>query len=236
MTGPRRFDPRELDDLGLTGPELADVLAAGRELERVGTDDPRPSSSFTDRVMAAVADEADPRPVAAVTRAVRDARPAGIIVALQGAWRTAFGSGRPLLVRAQAASLLLLAALGMGLVGGVVAIGASQLLAPLDDASPAPSVQPTAPTATPELTPSPSPSPSVSPSPSPSVGPTASPEPTETAEPTSPTGGTGGPTSSPTDTPEPTETDEPDDTPDPDDTPGPTDDSGDSSGSGSGDD
>lgn len=234
MTGSPRFDPRELDEAGLTDAELAETLLAARALERLGTDDPAPSSGFAERVMAAVALEPDPRPMAAAASAVRQVRPAGVVAALRDAWRTTFGGGRPIALRAQAAALLLVAALAIGSTGGLVVAGGMALLGPDRDAAPSPVVSPE-PTAEPSPSPSPSVerSPSPSPSPSPSAEPSASPEQSEAAEPSETPDGseavepTGSPeptdTAEPDDTPKPGDTPRPSDTPDPEDTPDPTD-------------
>jgi hypothetical protein len=222
-----RFDPNELADSGLTDAELAELLGAARAVERVGRDDPSPSADFTDRVMAAVAAEPDPRPAVAAAAAVRRAEPGGVLVALRAAWRTAFGPGmRPLAVRAQAAALLLAVAVGITAVGGTVAVGAYRLLSRDDAPPPSPVVSP-APTAEPSSSPVPSASPEPSATPSPSTGPTSSPGPTDSPVPTKTAAPTDTPkaTSSPgpTDTPRPTDTPDPDDTPDPTDTPDPDD-------------
>ena len=50
----------------------------------------------------------------------------GVGAALGGAWRTVFGPGFPVAARVRAGGVLLAAALGLALVGGVVAAGASR--------------------------------------------------------------------------------------------------------------
>jgi uncharacterized membrane protein YgcG len=204
VTGQRSFDPSELDAAGLSAGDLSDAMVAAREIERARVDAPSASTDFIDRVMAAVEAEPDPRPAAAVARAARTGRVGGIVVALADAWRSLTGPGRPMVVRARAAGVLLAAALGLGLVGGVVAVGASRLLAPDQPPSPTPSVVAPTPTPSPSPTPTSTPSPSSEPSPTPSASPTESVEPT--AEPTDTAGPTG--TAEPTDTAEPTASDD----------------------------
>jgi hypothetical protein len=76
----RRFRPEELaggegGDAGSSSAELAEALAAARELEAFARDaDVRPSPELTDRIMAAVAAEPLPAPVAAAGAAARAGR------------------------------------------------------------------------------------------------------------------------------------------------------------------
>jgi uncharacterized membrane protein YgcG len=175
MSGPRRFNPAEID---LESNELtAGLLETARDLETYAAAGmAAPTVGFEDRVMAAIADEPMPRP----------ARGLGFLGTVREAWAVAFGAGRPLAMRAQALALLLILAVAVGSVGSVAVVGASRLLGP---AVPPPT--------TPSPAPSPSPLPSpVSPSPSPSTSPTATPRPspTETDEPsgTDDHGGSGG--------------------------------------------
>ena len=242
MSGPtRRFDPGELRDADgtpLGDAESAALLGTARDLEAFArAESVAPTVGFEDRVMAAIAAEAPPRPVVAGGFLV------GMVGAVRDAWRIAFSGGRPMAVRAQALALVLLVVVATGSVGTLAAAGVAQLLA--DRPGPSPSIDPSVPpTVEPSPTPEPtrSPAPTLTPSPSPSASPTPSPsatdapggseEPAETPEATD--GGSGGgasrPTASPeaTDdhddgTPKPEDTPEPDDTPDPDDTPRPDD-------------
>ncbi len=227
MTGPRmsggRFDPHELDELGLPDADLAADLGTARAIDAATFDDPAPSAGFAERVMAAIAEEPDPMPVAAVVRAARGGTLAGVGAALGGAWRTVFGPGFPVAARVRAGGVLLAAALGLALVGGVVAAGASRLLTP--SPSPSPIVSPApSPSQEPSQSPSPTPSATHEPdgSPGPSAEPTDSAEPTESAEPTdtaSPTGTHETSTPNPTRTPRPSETPEATDTQEPTQTP-----------------
>jgi hypothetical protein len=228
----RRFDPSELEDgdpASAGDSTEAELLAIARDLEAYArSDSVTLSVDFEDRVMAAIADEPPPRPLAA-------RGPFGIVTLVRDSWRLAWSRDRPLAVRAQALAFVLLAAVALGSLGSLAAVGVGRLLAP--DA-PAPSVAP-APLPTPSPSAPPGPSPSVSPpSPTPSPTPTQdTPEPTETAEATE-TPEAGGDSSGPgsgsgSDSAGPGSGD--------DRTPRPTDDSsgpgsgGDSSGSGSGD-
>lgn len=255
MSGPsRRFDPAELHELDgqpLTDAEQAAMLATARDLETFArAESITPSASFEDRVMAAVAAEAPPRPVAS------GGWLAGLVAMIRDSWRIAFSGGRPMAVRAQALALVMLVVVAFGSVGTLAAVGVAQLLSdgptqpPTIAPSPAPSLVAPSPSLVPSVSPSVEPSPSMSPSPSPS--PSASPEPSETPESTDEggSGGTARPSPQPTDddetaeptetsdttdddddgtpkptkTPDPDETDEPEETDEPDDTPEPTDD------------
>jgi uncharacterized membrane protein YgcG len=179
MTDPRRFHPAEID---LELDELSrGLVETARDLELyAGTGLAAPTVGFEDRVMAAIAVEPMPRPT----------RGLGFLAAVREAWAVAFGTGRPIAMRAQALALLLLLAVAVGSVGSVAVVGASRLLGPAAPPS-------TTPSPAPSLVPSPSPAPTSSPpsvSPTPSA--TASPRPTatETDEPagTDDSGGSGG--------------------------------------------
>lgn len=174
----RRFDPAELDDGGRrpTDAEAAGLLATARDLESFARSEATmPTTDFEDRVMAAIAHEPPPRPIAV------GGGLAGLLFALRDAWRIAWSGGRPLAVRAQAFALVLVAALAVGSVGSLATVGVARLLTA--DTTPAPTIAP-APSPSPSLAPSPSLNPSPSPSPSPSVSPSPSPTPTSTASPT----------------------------------------------------
>jgi uncharacterized membrane protein YgcG len=159
--------------------EQAFAEAMGRELERLaGASTLMPTEDFADRILAAVAAEPSPQPVAALGSAVRSRRVGAVLAAIRDAWRVAFGSSRPFVLRAQALALVLVVAVLSVGVGSAAVVGASNLFSP--PAAPQPSqVIPT-----PSTPPSPSPSPTPSRSPSPSPSPAAIPSPTETAEPT----------------------------------------------------
>lgn len=198
MTGfSRGFGPDDLPPTGeASAPELAASLRVGRELEAFAAEERvEPRSDFADRVMGAIAAEPAPRPVAVVRDALRRGRPLALLAGLGDAWRVAFSGGRPAGARAQALALLLVAAIGIGSIGGLVGVGASAFLN-RSDSAPTPGPSPTIPSPMVSPTPSVSPDPSPSPSATPSSTPTATPEatPKETAE--------------PGETAEPTETDE----------------------------
>jgi hypothetical protein len=237
MSGPtHRFDPRDL--AGADGPldlDDAELTAIARELESVAAMEatPRPAD-FEDRVMAALADEPPPRPVARGWSLV------AIAATMRDAWRLATTGPRPAAIRAQALAIVLLVAVAGLSVGSVAVVGAIRLLSsdpaliPLVTPSPSPSL--VAPSASPAPSPTLTPGPSAPPSPSPTPAATDTPDPTgttgtteptetETAEPTE--------TDDPDDTPRPTDTPDPDDTPEPDETPEPSE-TDDSSGSGGG--
>lgn len=259
MTGPgRRFDPAELrSDSGgdPSDAEMADALAAARELEMLSArDQVGPTVGFEDRVMAAIAAEAPPRLVVRATRPGLGGRFAALAGSVGAAWRVATSGGRPVFVRAQALAFVLLIVLASGSLAGVAAIGAVNLLTP--PARPAPTIRPAvtspSPSAPTPAAPTPSRSPEVSPEAQPSDGPGSTDEPGATdspgatddhggdgAEPTETDGSrTARPTATPrrNATPRPTKTPEAEDTPEPNETPEPdeTDDHSGSGGSGSG--
>ena len=196
----RRFDISELGEDEVAGnATAAELLAIARDLEAYArSDSVTLSGDFEDRVMAAIADEPPPR-------AVGSRGLLGIVAVVRDSWRLVWSPDRPVAVRAQALAFVLLAAVALGSLGSLAAVGVGALLAP--DGS-APTVQPA---------PVPTPSPSVVPSPSPSPTPSVSPSPSAT------------PSASPTETVEPTETPEAAETPE-----GTDDSSGSGSGSGSG--
>ena len=195
MTGNRvPFGPDELPMASGESPaDLAMSLRIGRELDTFAADATiDPSDDFATRVMAAVAQEPAPRPVAAVGRALRGGRPLGILAGLRDVWRVATTGDRPALVRAQAFAFVLLVFVAVGSVGGLAGAAALGLFDP--SVAPSPSPQLTTPSPSPAPSVSPSPAPSVSPSPSPSE--TVEPSPSETVEPRG------------TQAPSPTETDD----------------------------
>lgn len=193
MTGNRvPFGPDELPIHSAESPaELAMSLRIGRELDALAADATiGPSDDFATRVMAAVAQEPAPRPIAAVGRALRGGRPLGILAGLRDAWRVATTGGRPTLIRAQAFAFVLVVLVAVGSVGGLAGAAALRLFDPSVAPSP-PQLTTPSPSPAPSVSPSPSPAPSVSPSPSPSE--TVEPSPGETVEPSethapSPTG------------------------------------------------
>ncbi|MFL5679859.1 MAG: hypothetical protein ACJ77B_04595 [Chloroflexota bacterium] len=208
------FGPDELPLESGDAANLATSLRIGRELDGFAADTSiEPSADFTTRVMAAVAQEPTPRPVAAASRAVAAGRPLGFLAALRDSWRVATTGGRPALIRAQALAFVLVAFLTVGGVAGFAGAAALRLLDPDDVPPPAPIVAPT-------------PTPPVSPTPTPTPTSTPTSSPTKTAHPTV------RPTPTPprrTPTPTPTGTDDHGGG-----GPGATDDHGGGSGSGSG--
>jgi uncharacterized membrane protein YgcG len=192
MTG--RFRPGELDgaDEPLTLAEHAQALAAARELEAAATAaDIRSTPGFAERVMAAVAAEPLPRPVAALGRAVRQGRARAVVSALADTWRLVWSGSRPLTTRAQALATVVVLVVAAASVSGVAIAGVAGMLGRSTIASPgpqstaAPKSQEVAPSTTPAAIPSATPKP------------VAAPEPTATPKRTTPL-----PTVEPTETPE----------------------------------
>jgi hypothetical protein len=128
--------------------------------------------SFTDRVMARVAQEPTPSPGRVFARSLRRLAIRDALAAVASAWRLAFEPATPVATsaRASAAALFLGVIVVLGVGGAFLAGGASSLLAP-DGTTPqqlAPAAAPTeSPAVTPEPTPSPTPTPVATPSPSP---------------------------------------------------------------------
>ena len=191
---PRPFGADELDGVsGLHPDELAADTRMARELQASASrTSVRPSSDFTDRVMAAVGKE----PVAAPARAARIALRHGafgaFLVALRDAWRVTGSPAFPMAMRVQAMALVLVVG-GLVAGGGVVTAGALGLLeGDLSAPSPAPTVAtPATPVPTPTVTEPPSELPASlepSPSPEPSASdPDQATEPAESADPAEPT-------------------------------------------------
>ena len=173
----RRFDASELGDDLVDNAAAAELLAVARDLETYArSDSVTLSGDFEDRVMAAIANEPPPRPMG--SRGLL-----GIVAVVRDAWRLVWSADRPIAVRAQALAFVLLAAVALGSLGSLAAVGVGALLSP---DGPVPTVQPApVPTPSPSVVPSQRPTPSVSPSPSatPSASPTETAEPTETPEP-----------------------------------------------------
>ena len=158
MTGGRRFDPTEL---GTDQPdELEDALAAAAWLG-TAADIPAvaPSPAFTDRVMAALADEPAPSPVGFIVPLRRRGFLPGFAASVRQAWSSLGGGGRPFLARASALAYVLAVVVAGTSLAGVATIGVAGALGMLG------------PTATQSAAPSPGPvtSPDQPPSPSPSI-------------------------------------------------------------------
>jgi hypothetical protein len=185
---PNPFSGRELGGLDLPADAVAAEARVARELEAAadrGT--ARPGADFADRVMAAVAGEPTPAPAIAAGSAVRRRSVVALLASIRDGVRVTFSRGFPAVVRAQAAALVLVAALVAG-TAGVATAGALGLFdGNRDNGHPAPSQVAPTPSPLPTLSPEPSPSPTPSsepPTESPSEsGATATPEVSETAEP-----------------------------------------------------
>ena len=200
----RPFHPSELSGPGAppaSTAELADVEATARLLEaQLAARDVHPSAGFADRVMDAVAGEPRPQPAIAAGRAMRRGRIGAMVAALADSWRVAFGGGRPLAVRAQAAAFVIVALLAVGSLGGIAAVGAVNLLAPARPQVASPLVAPTVEPHTPPPAATDHPQATETPEPSATPEPSETPDETRTPRPTH--------TEHPGETPEPTETDD----------------------------
>mgnify|MGYP001814281352 CR=1 FL=1 len=140
--------------------------------------------SFTDRVMARVAEEPTPSPGRVFARSLRRFAIRDALGALVAAWRLAFEPASPVATsaRASAAALFLSVIIVVGVGGAFVTGGALSLLGP-DGAAPQDLAPAAAPTESPAVTiePTPSPSPTAIATPSPSPTPIATPSATERA-------------------------------------------------------
>jgi hypothetical protein len=188
------FRPAELSDGDepMSAVELAEAFATARELESAAmAADARPSVGFADRILAAVAAEPLPRPMARIGWAVARGRLGALMVALADTWRLAWSGGRPLAARAQALAVVVVLVVAAGAMSGLAVVGVAGLLNRPGVTAPSPSDV----------------APSIAPSPSPSNDVIRTPEPSVTAEPTStPRRSTPAPpTVHPTETPEGTD-------------------------------
>ncbi len=229
-TRKRRFRLDELPEGGAGLQDQVDILGVARALEWVAADDEViPHTGFADRVMASIAAEPSPRPLAAAIGAIRARRPRAAFGALADLWRVAWTGGRPLVVRAPALGLATMLLIGSLAVG---ALGAGAAITVLGLRGPAPNpVASSGPSLFGSYVPAPSPSEEASESPleppeSPADQSPASAEPSpavsQTPESTAEGGGgtvpatprtTPRPTERPTRSPDRTETPEPTDTP-----------------------
>lgn len=220
----RRFRAEELRD-GTAGPdetELATIRSTAEAVDRTAADaGPRPGVDFVDRVMAEVAQEPLPAPIAAAGAALREHKLRGFLGALGDTARVAFGGGRPLVLRGQAMAFLLIIAIGVVALAGATTVAASRFFSgppgpsptvalPSTSPSPSESARPSIvplgsqePSLTPDLPTDSSPAGSgaVTPTPSPSPAPSSSVEPSETPKPTDARGT--GETAKPSETPKP---------------------------------
>lgn len=190
--------PFHLSELGSEADpfESADLLRMARELEGLDGGPIRPSDGFTDRVLAAIADEPLPAPMAVAGLAARQGRLGAMVAALRDTWHVAWTGGRPLAVRAQAMAFVILLVVAVSSVGAMTTVGAMNVLFPAIS-SPSPKLPVSNPTPPPARTAEPTDSPE----------PTDSAEPPETPEPTE--------TEKPGDTPKPGETTKPNETVEP---------------------
>jgi uncharacterized membrane protein YgcG len=189
MIGGRALRPDELGDIDVR--DLADAMAAGRQLEGALDDVPlRPSPDFADRVMSVLAEEPSPAPAGFLIPIRRRGLLGGFAASVRQAW-VSLGAGRPALARSAALAYVLVVAIAGASLTGVAAIGAAGalgILGPDATQSPEPTPEPSpAPTVAPPTV-APSPSPDVTPAP---VAPT--PSPSETPDESDDNGGNSGP-------------------------------------------
>jgi negative regulator of sigma E activity len=138
-----RFGPDELGQA--EGNELVDSLETIRSLESVAADaNVRVGTAFTDRVMAALADEPTPTPAGFLAPLRRRGLVTGFVESLRQAWRS-MGAGRPVFARAAALAYVLAVVLAGTSLAGAATFGAAGALGLLDHETSAPSVDPTHP-------------------------------------------------------------------------------------------
>jgi hypothetical protein len=222
---PTNFSIGELGDarapVRLTA-ELAEAVAVGRELERLGSAlGVRPSDAFVAAVMSAIATEPLPAPLVVFGHAARAMRARDVLRALADSWHVAWTGGRPLNVRLQGLVLVVMVAMLVAAIGGSALVAAAGWLSqPSPPSTPhitQPAVAPgPSSTATPDGTREarPTATPAHSPSRSPSTA-TVSPSPESSVNPGS--GATPHPTATPHETEEPDATSLPQPTETPDD-------------------
>lgn len=199
----RQFSPDDIlgvdrrDGLQSNAGELAEALATARDLEiQLGARDVHPSVGFVDRVMLAIVDEPVSAPAAVAWRAVLHGRMRLAVASVADAWRVATTGGRPMLVRAQAAALVLVVTVAITSLGSLATVGALRVVEseinraappPVNPATTLPVFPAPQPTLEPTLEPTPEPTPTIEPSPSTepseSPSPTGTPEPGDAAEP-----------------------------------------------------
>jgi hypothetical protein len=182
VTGPSRFGFEELGPTEVN--ELDDALEAVSALELAAEDAPvRTGPAFTERVMAALADEPAPGSVGFLLPLRRRGPFLGFIASVRQAW-TSIGTGRPTFARAAALAYVLVVAIAGTSLVGAASFGAADALGLLE----------------PHATPQPTTPPSMPPGPTPVLPtPSAEPEPSETpeaAEPSDDHGGGGEPEAS----------------------------------------
>lgn len=184
---PGSFRPEELTgaDSGMTDAERAQSYSAARELEQaIGSEQFHPAAGFTNRVMAAVANEPAPRSAGFLAPLLARHSLAGAVASVRTAWSIALnGAGRPVGARGLAlAYVLAVLLIGVSLTGAAAygAAGAIGLLGP--DGTPRPSLVAPGPTHSPEAS-SEASEPAGSEDPSESVEPSESPDASESPDP-----------------------------------------------------
>lgn len=173
MSGPFRLGTEELGQVD--GADVEGVREALAALELAADEAPvMTGPAFSDRVMAALADEPSPAPTGFLLPIRRRGLVAGFAASVREAWASV-GAGRPALGRATALAYVLVVAIAGTSVAGAATFGAAGALGLLGpQRSAEPSLEPSV---TPVLTPTPTLVP-----PTPTASPSFEPEPSETPE------------------------------------------------------
>ena len=177
MIGPRNVHPDELGDA--QGMDLHDAIRVGNRLVESMDDVPvTTGEDFSERVMAALADEPTPGTTGFLVPLRRQGFLAGLGESVRQAWAAA-GSGRPIIGRSAALAYVLAVAVAVVSLTGAATIGTAGALGLFD---PRPTESPTAPppTTAPPTAPSPSIPPTTAPSTDTSEPPAPTPTPTDT--------------------------------------------------------
>ena len=176
MTEPRILRGYELGELPSVDAAAAMAVARRVEAATMVASPAAPTPSFTDRVMAALADEPGPAPVAFVAPLRKLGLLAGFGASMRQAWATLDRPGRPAFARAAAlAYVLTVAAAGVSLAGAAT-FGAAGAFGLLGHAS----TQTPTPTPAPIVAPAITEDPDAEPTDEPSIEPSA--EPSESAD------------------------------------------------------
>lgn len=160
MTGPRPSGPRGFEpaELGTTDPaDLADALESARRLEASIEEMPiATGASFSDRVMAALADEPAPTSTGFLAPLRRRGVVRGLGASVRQAWASIGTPGRPTFARAAALAYVLVIAIAGTSLAGAATIGVAGAFGMIGPHQPQPTPTMPAPSRAPDATQRPS--------------------------------------------------------------------------------